>query len=63
MLGMVDGHDLTCANIKQITDTQLNEISEKISDLKKLEKTLKDISSACSGSKTPDCPIIESLFS
>ncbi len=61
MLDMVDGGNLTCAEVKNITLKHLDDVRDKISDLQKLEKTLKAIASQCKGSKTPDCPIIDAL--
>lgn len=62
MLDMVDGENLTCAEVKDVTVKHLEDIRDKISDLKKLEKTLKAIASQCKGNKTPDCPMIDALF-
>lgn len=61
MLNMVDGKNLTCSKVKDITLKHLDDVRDKISDLQKLEKTLKTIASRCKGSKTPDCPIIDAL--
>tara|TARA_R110001592_G_scaffold27763_5_gene102653 strand:- start:13393 stop:13791 length:399 start_codon:yes stop_codon:yes gene_type:complete len=63
MLDMVDGGNLTCSEVKDVTVKHLENVRDKISDLQKLEKTLKAIASQCKGNKTPDCPIIDSLFS
>jgi len=62
LLALVDGGTYTCNEIKQITLEHVNSIQQKIVDLKKLEKTLSQISSQCSGDGTPECPIIEALF-
>jgi len=37
-------------------------ISNKLSDLKRMEKTLKSMASQCSRGDMPECPIIETLF-
>jgi len=62
LLGLVDGASYSCKDIKSIADEHINDIKQKIKDLKKLEKTLSSIAAQCSGDATPDCPIIESLF-
>ncbi len=62
MLDMVDGENLTCAEVKDVTVKHLEDIRKKIADLKKLEKTLKEIASQCKGNKTPNCPIIDALW-
>ncbi len=58
MLDMVDGGNLTCAEVKNITLKHLDDVRDKISDLQKLEKTLKAIASQCKGSKRRGCRIL-----
>ncbi|MEL0108338.1 MAG: helix-turn-helix domain-containing protein [Rhodospirillaceae bacterium] len=60
-LELVDGQDYTCAQIEQITLEHLREVRQKISDLKKLERVLKEMASQCSGGTVPECPIIDAL--
>lgn len=62
LLGLVDGGDYTCGEVKALTDRHLGAVRRKIADLRKLEKTLTDISSQCQGGNRPECPIIEALF-
>jgi MerR family mercuric resistance operon transcriptional regulator len=61
LLGLVDTGDYSCAEINKLTLMHLASITQKIIDLKKLEKTLKTISDECSKGDTPDCPIIDAL--
>ena len=61
LLSLVDGEQVTCEQVKQIADDHLLEIRAKISDLKKMERTLRKLSASCSGDDVPDCPIIEAL--
>ncbi len=63
LLRMVDGKRYTCQEVKSITENHLQDIKRKISDLRRLQKTLGEISSQCEGGKVPDCPIIDALFS
>jgi MerR family mercuric resistance operon transcriptional regulator len=63
LLRLVDGKRYTCLEVKSITETHLEEVKKKISDLRRLQKTLGDISSQCEGRLVPDCPIIDALFS
>lgn len=44
-----------------VTKQHIADIKCKISDLKKLERTLSDISSPCAGGHIPECPIINIL--
>lgn len=62
LLSLVDSHNYTCHDIEEITSEQLDEVRRKVSDLKKLEKTLKDMTSKCNRGKVPECPIIDALY-
>jgi MerR family mercuric resistance operon transcriptional regulator len=61
LLSLVDGQQVSCERVKCIADEHLQDIKKKISDLEKMEKTLRTLSSSCSGDDVPECPIIESL--
>ena len=54
----------TRAEVKQLTEQHIQEVSEKIRDLTKLKKSLSQISSHCDGSgqTAESCPILVSLF-
>jgi len=62
LLRLVDGGAYTCNDIKAIAMEHMDDIRQKISDLKKLEKTLSRVASQCSGDSRPECPIVEALF-
>jgi MerR family mercuric resistance operon transcriptional regulator len=62
LLGLVDGGNYTCAEIRDHTITHLNDVDEKIRDLQKMQQTLRKMISECEGDLVPECPIIESLF-
>ena len=62
LLGLVDGEDYTCAEVKVITETHLDDVRQKITDLRNLEGVLKDMVSQCDGGTVPDCPIMDALF-
>lgn len=61
LLSLVDGQQVSCERVKSIADEHLQDIRTKISDLKKMEKTLHTLSASCSGEDVPECPIIDSL--
>ncbi len=54
----------TRADVKSLTEAHIDEISQKIKDLQKIKKRLRQISSFCDGSEKSarTCPILESLF-
>ena len=62
LLEMVDGVDLTCGEVHDMTIFHLSNVKNKIADLRQLEKTLKKIAAECSKGDLPDCPIIDTLF-
>jgi len=61
LLGLVRGHDLTCAEVKAMTEEHVADIRRKVKDLKKLERVLSDLAAQCSGNAVPDCPILDAL--
>jgi len=62
LLRVVDGKRYTCQEVKTLTEEHLGDIKKKIADLKKLQKTLGEISAQCQGGQVPECPIIDALF-
>lgn len=58
------GDEYTRAEVKTLTETHIEDISDKIRDLQKLKKQLNQISSFCDGStkSAKSCPIMINLF-
>ena len=63
LLKLVDGGNYTCAEIRDQTITHLQDVEDKIEDLRKMQLTLKSMVSDCEGGSIPGCPIIDMLFS
>ncbi|MEQ1613005.1 MAG: helix-turn-helix domain-containing protein [Hyphomicrobiaceae bacterium] len=61
LLGLVRGHDLTCGEVKAMTEQHVADIRRKVKDLRKLERVLTDLAFKCRGNAVPDCPILEAL--
>jgi MerR family mercuric resistance operon transcriptional regulator len=61
LLGLARGHELTCAEVKTMTEQHVGDIRRKVKDLKKLERVLTDLAAQCHGKKVPHCPILEAL--
>ena len=59
---LVDGDDFTCDEVKTMTLEHADDVYRKITDLKKLERVLKDMVSQCDRGDVPDCPVIDALF-
>ena len=62
MLRYVDDGTLTCGDIHGMTMAHLADVREKIADLRRLERVLKEMAAECSRGNVPECPIIETLF-
>ena len=61
LLGLVRGHDLTCAEVKAMTEEHVTDIRRNVKDLKRLERVLTELAAKCSGDAVPDCPILDAL--
>ncbi len=61
LLGLVRGHDLTCAEVKALTEAHVADIRRKVKDLRRLERVLRDLAARCHGGEVPDCPILDAL--
>jgi len=62
LLQIVDRQDFTCNQVHAMTIEHLENVKKKLSDLKRMEKTLKSMAAQCSKGDVPECPIIETLF-
>jgi MerR family transcriptional regulator, mercuric resistance operon regulatory protein len=62
LLRLVDGRRYTCAQVKRITIEHLEEIHRKVSDLRTIERVLKDMAAQCDGGAVPRCAVIDALF-
>ena len=62
MLRLVDGGDVTCEQVREMTLEHLADVKAKIADLRRMERTLKQTAAQCTGNLAPDCPIIDTLF-
>lgn len=61
LLSLVESGAYTCGEIHELTRRHLVSVSQKIRDLRKLERTLTSISSQCARGADPECPVIEAL--
>ena len=62
LLGLVDGEHCTCDEVQAMTLGHLADVKQKMADLRRLERVLKNMAAQCSGGKVPECPIIDALF-
>jgi MerR family transcriptional regulator, mercuric resistance operon regulatory protein len=61
LLGLARGHDLTCAEVKALTEQHIADIRGKIRDLRRLNRVLSELARKCRGMTAPDCPILDVL--
>ncbi|MFQ5562183.1 MAG: helix-turn-helix domain-containing protein [Parvularculaceae bacterium] len=62
LLGLVDRNELSCGDMYDLTHSHIVSIRQKIADLRRLEKTLVEISTQCARGNAPECPIVDALF-
>ena len=62
LLTLVDEHQFTCTEVREMTVKQRLTVRNKIKDLRKLEQALTAMVKECAGGDIPDCPIIDALF-
>ena len=63
LLELVDGGRYSCGEVRDITLNHAGEIREKISDLRRMERILKEMAAKCDGGDVPECPILDALSS
>jgi MerR family transcriptional regulator, mercuric resistance operon regulatory protein len=51
----------SCADVREIALHHLDDIRAKIADLRKLERLLAKTIAQCSGSRVPECPVVDIL--
>jgi MerR family mercuric resistance operon transcriptional regulator len=61
LLRLVRGHELTCSEVKALTQEHVADIRRKLQDLRRLERVLNDLAARCHGREVPDCPILDAL--
>ncbi len=62
LLALIDGGEFTCNEIHAMTVDHRKRVQEKIADLKKLDRALKDLAAQCSLGDVPECAIVETLY-
>ncbi|MGH6894952.1 MAG: MerR family transcriptional regulator [Geminicoccaceae bacterium] len=62
LLGLVDGGDWTCAEVRAMTLEHLADVRRKIADLERLARILEEMAARCEGGAVPECPIVDALL-
>jgi MerR family mercuric resistance operon transcriptional regulator len=63
LLSLANAGEKSCPQVQHATTVHLSDVHDKIKDLKKIERTLKDLIKQCDENIEPSCPTIKSLFS
>ena len=61
LLALAEGGNQNCADVYGLSVRHLDEVQQKIADLRRMEHVLKLMVAACALGTLPRCPIIESL--
>ncbi len=61
LLAMVDRGSHSCAEVEKMGRHHLAAVRAKIRDLQNIEAVLAETIAQCSGSRTPECPLLEVL--
>lgn len=61
LLALAEPSRASCAEVREIARTHLDEVRAKLSDLAKLEGILAETVSRCSGDPAPSCPVLDML--
>lgn len=61
LLALWEDEGRESAEVKSIARRHLDDIEQKIADLREMRDTLRNLVRACSGDDRPDCPILASL--
>ncbi len=63
LLGLADAQEKSCEQVRLTTAAHLTDVRNKIKDLRKMERSLKELIGQCEINSSPDCPIMDVLFS
>ncbi|MDN5788058.1 Cu(I)-responsive transcriptional regulator [Pseudorhodobacter sp.] len=61
LLQLYENRARSSADVKAIAQEHLDQIEQKIADLREMQQTLTDLIRSCAGDDRPDCPILASL--
>jgi MerR family mercuric resistance operon transcriptional regulator len=62
MLALGGARRMSCGEVKRLALSHLDDIRERIEDLKRLEATLTKTVRRCRGDTAPECPILDDLM-
>lgn len=63
LLTLAQSSEAPCAQVKEVASTHLADVRSKIADLVRLERTLAETVEKCAGDQSPECPVLDALWS
>lgn len=63
LLTLAQSSQTPCAQVKEIASAHLADVQSKIADLVRLESTLAETVSKCVDDRSPECPVLDALWS
>ncbi|WP_439523646.1 Cu(I)-responsive transcriptional regulator [Marivita sp.] len=61
LLALYDDKSRASADVKDLAQSHLHKIEDKITQLQSMRDTLSDLVQSCAGDNRPDCPILKDL--
>lgn len=61
LISLADAGERSCDEVRETTVAHLTDVREKIRDLRRMERTLKELVRQCDDNSSPACPIITAL--
>ena len=61
LLGLAAGGAASCAEVRDLAASHLQDVRARIGDLKRMERVLADSVQACDAGQDPGCPLIHAL--
>lgn len=61
LLALAEPTRASCAEVREIARTHLDDVRTKLGDLTKLERILGETIARCSGDPAPSCPVLDML--
>lgn len=61
LLALFEDSSRASADVKELANTHLQAIDQKLAELQSMRETLSSLVNACAGDNRPDCPILNDL--
>lgn len=62
LLGLASGGEASCAEVRDLAASHLEDVRVRIADLQRMERVLTASVRACDAGQDPGCPLIQTLY-